>query len=381
MTQDRPFPARAPSAPMLGYPINLNPPPAGFERWRRRLRRYGIGVIAYNNGGDPYAPAPVPHHTHPFERRVIERCGRWYGFPADDLWGIVSHGGTDSNLHGLRLGQVWLRHVHGRTPVCYFTAEAHYSIPHLADLLGLATAAVATDAEGAMDPDDLSRQLARHRGRPALVVATVGTTFKGAVDPLPAIAAVLADVPHFLHVDAAAFGGYLPHTAHAPLLHQEAVGFDSLAVSCHKFFGFPAPAGLFLIRRSRFEAYLAAVGRRHRADYLGHFPGTLSCSRDAVKPAEFLYYTSPAMQARLAADARRILADTAWLQARLETRFPALAPRRAHPVSNVVWFRRPADAVVRRYHLACQDGHAHVVVMPHAGRELLGRFLDDLARS
>ncbi|HHH13176.1 MAG TPA: hypothetical protein ENJ98_02970, partial [Thiolapillus brandeum] len=198
-------PRPASTAPMLGYPINLNPPPPGFERWRRRLRRAGIGVIAYNNGGNPYARAPVPHHTHALERRVIARAGRWYGFPADDLWGFVSHSGTDSNLHGLHIGRVLLQDRYGQAPVCYYTAEAHYSIPQLIDLLGLDAAQVATDADGALDPADLARQLARHRGRPALVVATVGTTFKGAVDPLPAIAAALAGTPRFLHVDAAAF--------------------------------------------------------------------------------------------------------------------------------------------------------------------------------
>ncbi|BCX81453.1 histidine decarboxylase [Methylomarinovum caldicuralii] len=373
------LPPRASKAePMLGYPINLNPPPPGFARWRRRLRRAGIGILAYNNGGNPYAQAPVPHHTHPFERRVVARCGRLYGFPADDLWGFVSGSGTDSNLHALHLGRTWLQDRYGVAPRCYFTAEAHYSIPQLADLLGLETALVATDADGAMAPADLARRLAHDR--PALVVATVGTTFRGAVDPLPAIGRILANMPHFLHVDAAAFGGYLPYTAFAHLLWQQTVNFDSLAVSCHKFFGFHSPAGLFLTRRSLFDAYLAAAGRRHRAEYLGHFPGTLSCSRDAVKPAEFLYYTTPRMQARLAADARRILGDTAWLLAELETRRPDLEPRRAHPASNVIWFRHPGETVVRRYHLACQDGHAHVVVMPHAHRGLLTRFLDDLER-
>ena len=57
--------------------------------------------------------------------------------------------------------------------------------------------------------------------------------------------------------------------------------------------------------------------------------------------------------------------------------------------SNIVYFRKPSDAVIDKYSLAVmhvtQDGQripcAHVVVMPHAEKPILDQFLTDLAKS
>lgn len=78
-------------------------------------------------------------------------------------------------------------------------------------------------------------------------VATVGTTFKGAIDRLDAIRSKLQGHPSYVHLDAALFGGYLPFTPYAAeVAHGNAAApgrYDSIAVSCDKFFGFPSPAG------------------------------------------------------------------------------------------------------------------------------------------
>jgi len=47
------------------------------------------------------------------------------------------------------------------------------------------------------------------------VIATIGTTFKGAIDQVDRIQEALKGYPSYLHLDAALFGGYLPFTAHA----------------------------------------------------------------------------------------------------------------------------------------------------------------------
>ncbi len=83
-----------------------------------------------------------------------------------------------------------------------------------------------------------------------LLSTTVGTTFKGAVDNIDRIQEKLAGYAGYVHLDAALFGGYLPFTPHAAAVSYPSgkdanVGrYDSIAVSCHKFFGFPWPAGL-----------------------------------------------------------------------------------------------------------------------------------------
>ncbi|MCS7305826.1 MAG: aminotransferase class V-fold PLP-dependent enzyme [Thermoguttaceae bacterium] len=382
---------------MLGYPINMNLPPDEFFQWRKQLFDTGVDQISFNNVGNPYLPSPIPFNTHALEREVIARFAKLYGIDPKEVWGFISHSGTDSNMHGMYIGRTILKHRTGRMPKAYFTKEAHYSIQILRDLLGLDWVEVAAHADGSMDVSSLADQLSKHPNDPALVVATVGTTFKGAIDPLDEIRSLLKGREAFLHVDAALFGGYLPHTQFADELRftiapdptgKTTSRYDALAVSCHKFFGFPAPAGLFMTTRRLFEEFLQAFEKVHSPEYIHQVPGTITCSRDAVKPAEFYFFSSESAFARQAQDARQILENTDYLLRELNNHFPSLRPSRSNNRSNTVYFRKPGQAIVKRYSLATMellvDGkrepYAHVVVMPHVTKKVLDQFLEDLHR-
>ncbi len=377
---------------LLGYPINMNTPPPAFFAWRQQLLESGIGTFAYNNVGNPFKESSIPFNTHDFERELILNFGKLFAFPANNTWGFLSHSGTDSNMHGMYMGRTILKGRTGVIPKAYFTKEAHYSVQILRDLLGLETVFVETLPDGGMDAHDLRQKLADNPSHPALVVATIGTTFKGAIDQVDGIQAALKGYPSYLHVDAALFGGYLPHTPHAgEVLYQSrtnpaAVRYDSIAVSCHKFFGFPAPAGLFITTKSHFEEFNELFSQIHNPEYIHHVPGTITCSRDAVKPAEFYFFSTPSAMARQTEDAESILLNTAYLIAQMQTHFARLQPSRANNLSNTLFFRKPSDRIVKKYSLATmrleidheQRDYAHVVVMPHANREVLTEFLTDL---
>jgi glutamate/tyrosine decarboxylase-like PLP-dependent enzyme len=378
---------------LLGYPVNMASPPEEFFAWRRELARVGIDQFAFNNVGNPFEHSHVPFNSHPLERELVMRFAALYRFPAADTWGFLSNSGTDSNMQGLYMGRTILEQRAGTRPKIYFTAEAHYSIEILADLLGLERIYVDTHDDGRMDEAALGERLAEHPDHPALVVATLGTTFKGAIDSIDAIQARLSGRESYLHVDAALFGGYMPHTEFADELAQRAGAdnrkrYDSIAVSCHKFFGFVSPAGIFVCTRANFEEFLERFCQVHNPEYLLQVPGTIMCSRDAVKPAEFLFYSTKEAVERQRADASQILRDTTYLFEQMKTHFPALNPVRANSLSNTIYFAQPSNAVVSTYSLAtmalAHEGqripHAHVVVMPHATREILDRFLSDLDR-
>ena len=379
---------------LLGYPINMNTPADEFFAWRTELSKAGINGFAFNNVGNPFKSSPIPYNTHDFEREVIQIFGKLFAFPAEDTWGFISNSGTDSNMHGMYMGRTILKGRTGQLPKAYFTREAHYSVQILRDLLGLDAVMLKTLPDGGMDPDDLARKLAEHASAPALVVATIGTTFKGAIDNLDRIQGKLTGRSSYLHVDAALFGGYLPFTPHADVVHHQPSQFaasgryDSIAVSCHKFFGFPSPAGLFITQQSLYEEFNALFGQIHNPEYIHHVPGTITCSRDAVKPAEFYHFTTPAAIARQTEDAQSILKNTTYLLEQLHTHFPQLAAKRASPLSNTVFFRHPGEAIVKKYSLATMeleiDGkpedYAHVVVMPHVSPEVIAEFLTDLEK-
>jgi glutamate/tyrosine decarboxylase-like PLP-dependent enzyme len=378
---------------MLGYPVNMNTPADAFFAWRRELFEAGIDMFAYNNVGNPYHDSPIPYNTHDFERETIRKFGDLMRFPAQDTWGFLSHSGTDSNMHGMYMGRTLLKGRTGVLPKAYFTREAHYSVQILRDLLGLETVLVGTQPDGGMDPDDLARKLTEHADAPALVVATVGTTFKGAVDHIDALQAKLVGHASYLHVDAALFGGYLPFTPFKDEVAHRTDAlenrYDSIAVSCHKFFGFPSPAGLFITRHGLYEEFNDLFSQIHDPEYIRHVPGTITCSRDAVKPAEFYYFTTPAALAKQAEDAQAMLKNASYLMDQLQAHFPQLCPARANPMSNTVYFKHPGAAIVKKYSLATMhldvDGKreefGHVVVMPHVTQAVLSEFLSDVEES
>lgn len=96
-----------------------------------------------------------------------------------------------------------------RTPVVYGSADAHSSVVKGARIAGFPAAAIrriATDEAGRMRVDLLAAAMEGDvaAGRsPCFVVATVGTTARGAVDPVEAIGKVARRHGAWLHVDAA----------------------------------------------------------------------------------------------------------------------------------------------------------------------------------
>lgn len=377
----------------LGYPLNMNTPPDDFFTWRKELQSIGIGDFGFNNVGNPYEHSSIEFNTHDFELDIIKRFGSIYGFTPSDTWGFLSHSGTDSNMHGMYLGRTILKSVTRATPRCYFTREAHYSIQILSDLLGLESIFIKTKADAAMDLEDLKSKLYENKDYPALVVGSIGTTFKGGIDDVDKIQDELAVYNSYLHVDAALFGGYLPHIDHGAQLvkakkpRTSIPRFDSIAVSCHKFFGFPNPAGLFVTTQQNFNIFHKAYSKVHNPEYIGHVPGTITCSRDATKPAEFHYFSTNQSLANQAEDAQLILKNTDFLMRQMDQHFEGMVAKRSSKLSNTIYFKRPSDRIVNKYSLATmhyvnekgqQEDLAHVVVMPHASRKILEEFLNDL---
>jgi L-2,4-diaminobutyrate decarboxylase len=127
---------------------------------------------------------------------------------------------------------------------------------------------------------------------PMAIVATAGTTDHGAIDPLPALAALARPRGAWLHVDAAYGGGLLLGTGG----EQQLLGIaeaDSVTLDLHKLGWQPVPAGVFLVRRAaslrtleKRVAYLNALDDE-QAGYPSLLGRSLRTTRraDAVKIA------------------------------------------------------------------------------------------------
>ena len=359
----------------FGYPVNQQSEMRDFYEWYLGA---GMEVINLNNAGDPMTDQPWNMSSQAFEREVIEYFAPYYGFKLDDVWGIVTHSGTDGNNHGIYFGANYLKNKTHMEPIVYVSDEAHYSNMRLAHLQNLDMKLIKSDAMGRMIPEELEKAL--DTSRPVLIVYAMGSTFKGAIDDMHALNAVIdrhTEIPAvYRHVDAALFGGYLPFTEHRQMVSHEAMRFESIAISGHKFFGIDSPSGLFLCTREVYEGQAD-----FNVTYLNGNMRMINCSRDAVQPLKFWWIIQKVGAARWTQQAAQMLECTAYLKQELDKiGWPAWVNK----CSNTVFFRRPPADIVRTYNLA--QGYdenfggelAHVVVMQHVTKEKIDKFVKAL---
>ncbi|HET7900119.1 MAG TPA: aminotransferase class V-fold PLP-dependent enzyme, partial [Candidatus Nanopelagicales bacterium] len=136
--------------------------------------------------------------TAQMEKEVVARIASMFGLPQH--LGHLTSSGTIANLEAL-----WVaRESHPGKALAY-SADAHYTHSRMCGLLGVEAIAVRTDAAGRMDLDHLDEVLAT--GRIGTVVATVGTTGLGALDPVADIVDRASAAGARVHVDTA-YGGF-----------------------------------------------------------------------------------------------------------------------------------------------------------------------------
>jgi glutamate/tyrosine decarboxylase-like PLP-dependent enzyme len=178
--------------------------------------------------------------------------------------GILVSGGNMANMVCLLAARAakapWNVRQHGtavagRALRVYCSAETHTWIQKTADISGLGTDAirwVPTDANMRMSVSALRHQIDRDRAGgdlPFFVVGTAGTVSTGAIDPLPAIAAVCAEHDLWFHVDGA-YGGVANALADAPDDLRGLSLADSVAITPHKWLYAPLEAGCALLKHA-----------------------------------------------------------------------------------------------------------------------------------
>ena len=358
----------------LGYPLNEDIRLDGFYEW---FLKNDVWHAMLNNAGDPNEIG----HNHgalEVEAEVIRFFAPLYGFDPDDVWGLVSASGTDGNNHGIYFGRHYLTDLTGQDPILYVSEESHYSNKRLAELQQLEVRLIETDEMGRMIPESFREVLDPER--PALIVFSMGTTFKGGIDDQQAINAILEEVnppAAYRHVDAALFGGYLPFSEYAEMVDQRVCNFDSIAVSGHKFFGIDEPCGLFFTTKE-------VMNHQNPYDisYLDGSMPMINCSRSALNPLKFYWIIKHTSIDEFREITDSMLGNTAYLKEKLEEMgWPVWV---SDECSNTVFFAMPDETIMEDYFLAPDYDErfggdlAHIVVMPNVSQEQLDRFLDDL---
>jgi glutamate/tyrosine decarboxylase-like PLP-dependent enzyme len=284
--------------------------------------------------------------TARMEKEVVARLAAMLGF--GEHLGHLTSSGTIANLEAL-----WAaRETHPGKAIA-FSADAHYTHARMCQVIGVDGVTVATDAAGRMDLAALEEVLAT--GRIGTVVATLGTTGLGALDPLPGIVALARAHGVRVHVDTA-YGGFFALVADdspdgvASAPYAAIRDADSVVVDPHKHGLQPYGCGAVLFADPE-------VGRFYVHDspytyfssdelHLGEI--SLECSRAGAAAAalwltlEVIPLTDAGLGQVLRAGRRGALAWTALLDAS-----PELAPYQRPELDIVTYFpRRPSVAAV-----------------------------------
>jgi glutamate/tyrosine decarboxylase-like PLP-dependent enzyme len=210
---------------------------------------------------------------------VEDVAARWLveilGLPDDARVGFVT-GATMANLVGLAAarhrvlaGAGWDVEEQGLTgaPAVRVLVgdEVHVSLLKALRILGFGSAGavrVPVDANGAMQPGRLARELREGEG-PAIVCAQAGNVNTGACDAMLPIVAAAREAGAWVHVDGA-FGMWAAASPARRALVAGADGADSWAIDGHKWLNVPYDCGLAIV--SDAEAHRSAMSAV--ADYL-----------------------------------------------------------------------------------------------------------------
>ncbi len=391
----------------LGYPNNFSIPNVIPKAFKTLLL----------NIADPRNNKYRGPNTHDYEHDIIAFLKELWSFPENETdWGSSCSGSSEAVLSAILYARErFARH----TPVVYCNTEAHYCVKKNSWITGLDCVAVEVLQDGGMDNSDLKQKLEANKGRPAIVVATCGTTVREGHDDLAAIVATLkeTETDYYIHVDAALCGATAPSLSEISLGKKPSFknGVHSISVSLHKFPGANKPGAFLLGRvipstpgRSTVVSYIDAQdtttsGSRNGTAVLGFWmriilfgahawgkeisDADIEVMMDKTRNNESFpdAINEKIMVAAVAGIAKeaRMCADYAKdLAAQLRK---IGVPVFHNPGALTVYFPEPSKAICDKYTLACAPAGglfggkgAHVITMQHTG-PIIPSFVADYA--
>ena len=180
--------------------------------------------------------------SSPMEKEAVAEIARMFGW--ETHLGHLCGGGTMANLEAL-----WIAgELHpGKTVLA--SDQAHYTHRRVCDVLKIPFDAVPTDRNARMDTNALEQRL--QKGGVGAVVATIGTTAVGSVDPLKDILELQREYGYHIHADAA-YGGYFGLIETLTSVTRQSYDLlgqvDSIAIDPHKHGLQPYGCGCILFR-------------------------------------------------------------------------------------------------------------------------------------
>lgn len=252
----------------IGYPESADFDYTLLERFMR---------FSINNCGDWSEYCNYLLNSFEFEKEVMEYFANLFKIPAEDSWGYVTNGGTESNMFGCYLGREIFP-----DGTLYYSKDTHYSVAKIVKLLRIKSRVVESQPNGEVDYDDLMKKIAADNELHPIIFANIGTTVRGATDNITTIQERLKTAgfkreDYYIHADAALSGMILPFVDD-PQAFTFADGIDSIGVSGHKMIGSPIPCGIVVAKRKNVDRISVEI------DYISAHDKTITGSRNGHTP-------------------------------------------------------------------------------------------------
>lgn len=204
------------------------------------------------------------------ENMLLRWMCRLMGFPENSAGNLTS-GGSIANLIAIVTAREAqnLKARDFERAVIYLSEQAHHSIQKAIRIAGLSEAVlryVPMDENLKISANELEKAIIDDRKKgliPFFIIASVGTTNTGAVDPINDIADIAEKYGLWFHIDAA-YGGFFKLV---PQMRDKFVGVeraDSIILDPHKSLFLPFGTGAVLIKQK--EALLEV--HHYLADYM-----------------------------------------------------------------------------------------------------------------
>lgn len=372
--------------------LNSNPedaPPPDIQAWLQAMRDetyYDIGFpratdlpypklgarlaeVTLVNVGDPWDNGNIRHHSKIFERAAVNAIADLIAAPST-RWGFVTTGSAAAIEHAITSAA----YTFGGKLTCYASSSAHGCVAEICTRYRIPLVTIRAQPRGAIDILDLHHQLNVRRHRPAIIIATLGTTWGDAIDDLAAINRVADELTFgqlHLHADAALSGiplALLPEGERPPCTFSDTPAVTSWSTSAHKFLGVTQASAVIVYRH-----------RPHRPaitlPYIGAANPTAGCSRTGAVPIELWHQLTriPLTEHHRRAHTCRQLANHVHRELTV-----AGWPCWMNPHGFSVVLQRPPEPVLERWSLSHQGRWSQIKVMPGMTKDQLDHALDDM---
>ncbi|MCM0583236.1 hypothetical protein H9L19_02235 [Weissella diestrammenae] len=349
----------------LGYPGNFKQNSPLYHHFRQLEAELPL----LNNIGDIFDEGNARLHSKKWERDILNLFAEKFGL-TDNWWGYLTSGGSESNDWAINQGRSLLP-----DSIFYHSTGAHYSITKSStNFMSEAIPTCGPDDER-INVDLLTQRIQENYERLGLaanIVLTWGTTKYGAIDDVWAVKKFLIahHIPHYLHLDAAHFGGIPNNQIGAPIIDDiRSLGVHSISVSLHKYIGLPQVKGVLLS--------VEEPATQNAVDYIGQKDTTSCGSRDLLpfstkqQVLEMLKLSDPNDYQR----------NIRYFEARLNER---KIPFIRYAYSNTFVIAEPSSEICSHYQLSQfknDTGHkkAHVIIFPYQSQAQLLALANDLA--